>query len=514
MSASAAGQLPSLATRAGIVTLLNAIALASGLLLYRWLAALFGATETTDAFFLALVIPSLFIGPVLSTAAATLTPVLTECRINHPERVGPIVGSALLWSVIAAAAAAAVIGLLAPAGLEATGRVLSPTLRRLVVVNVVALLPLVVAQTASAILSIASNAAACLWLPPCALIARQVVTIVLAVGLHDRLGVLALPIAFSAGGVAQLAVLLALWRCTATRIQFGWRLRGELAEGLRRGVPLLIGTALLQLAVVVTRFLAAQLPPGSVTALDYATRIYAAVVDVAASGLLLVTLTDWSAVNARGDVAGLQLRVRHTVTLALFALVPVVVALYAGREPLVGLWLGRAGIDPALGAATAMTLGYLVLALPLEITGRIYSQLLVVRRVPWILAAIAAVRGTATVALAAALSGPLGVPGIGAAETLGLLVSAAALAGAAQRLAGHSLTETLVAGARLAMAGVGAWLAAHGAYAVLSGRTNVVLLTAVTATALTAYLGLAWALRAPELRAVIGYAFGRRAVGH
>jgi putative peptidoglycan lipid II flippase len=506
-----AGLTP-VARDSGIVTLLNAIALASGLALFAWVAAVFGATEATDAFFLALTIPMLFIGPVLASVSATLVPALTECRIRRPDRVGAIVGSALVWSVTGAAAAALLTGLLTPWGLAAAGRVLSPTVQHLVLVNVIALLPLVVAQTAATVLAMASNAAGCFWLPPCALIVRQVVTGAAVAALHARLGMLALPVAFSVGAVAQLLVLVALWDHAATPIRPGWQLSDELRRSLRLTVPLLLGTAFLHVAIVVTRLLAAQLPAGSVTALDYATRIYAAVIEVVGSGVLLVTLTDWSAVYARGEIAKLQLRVRRTVTLTLFALVPVVVVLYAVREPLVGLWLGHTGIDPALRHATAMTLGYLALGLPLEMIGRIYSQLLVVRRAPWSLAAIAAVRVSVTVALAATLSRSVGVPGLGLAETLGLAVAAVALSVAARRLGGHSLTETLVAASRLAMAGLGAWLAANGARAVLSGQANVILLVTVSTTALVAYLALAWVFQAPELRTLIGYAVGRRAV--
>jgi putative peptidoglycan lipid II flippase len=486
----------------------------SGLLLYTGIAAEFGATVSTDAFFLALTIPMLFIGPVLATASATLIPALTECRVKRPERVGAIVGSALVWAVATSGAAAVIIGLLAPVGLAATSRALTREMQALVLRDIVLLLPFLVSQVAATVLSMASNAAGCFWLPPSAAIVRQVATIGAIVALSGPMGVLALPVGLTLGSIAQLMCLAAFWRQAATPLRIGWQLDPELRRSLRLAVPLLLGTALLHLGIVAFRFLAASLPPGSVTSLDYATRIYTAIGDLVGSGVLLVTLTDWAAIHARGDIEELQRRVRRTVTLTLFALVPVVVALYAAREPLIGLWLGRTEMDAALRDATAVTLGYLALGLPLEMVGRIYSQLLVVRRAPWILAAIAAVRVGVTVALATRLSPSLGVPGFGLAETLGLVVAATALAIAARRLAGHSLQGTVSAAGRLAVAGVGAWLAAYGAAGVLSGQTNVVLLVTVSATALIAYLGLAWAFRAPELRTVIGYALGRRAVAH
>jgi putative peptidoglycan lipid II flippase len=506
--------LTPVARQSGLLTLLNAVALASGLALFSWVAARFGATEATDAFFLALTIPMLFIGPVLASVSATFVPALAECRIRSPNRVGPVVGAALVWSVVLALAAAVLIGVLVPAGLAATGRVFTPSLRQLVLLDVIALLPLVVAQTVSTVLAMASNAAGCFWLPPSALIVRQILTAAAVPVFHGPLGTLALPAAFSAGALAQLVALVVLWRRTAIPIQLGWRATLELRQSLRLSVPILTGMGFLHASIVAMRVLAAQLQPGSVTALDYATRIYSAVIEVMGSGVLLVTLTDWSAVHARGDIGDLHARVRRSVALTLFALVPVVVALYAAREPLIDLWLGRTNMGPSLRAVTAMTLGYLALGIPLEMIGRMYSQLLIVRRAPGILAAIAALRVGVALAAAALLSGRLGVPGLGLAETLGLIVAASAQAIAARHLAGHSLSETFVAAGRLAMAGVGALLAAYGARAALSGQTSVVLLVTVSATALMAYVGLAWVLRAPELRTVLGYAVGRRAVAH
>jgi putative peptidoglycan lipid II flippase len=268
---------------------------------------------------------------------------------------------------------------------------------------------------------------------------------------------------------------------------------------------------LLHLAIVVTRFLAAQLPAGSVTALDYATRAYAAVMEVVGSGVLLVALTDWSAVYARGDTAELGRRVARTVTLALFALIPVTIVIYAVREPLIALWLGGAAADAAFRHATAATLGFLVVALPLEMIGRIYVQLLVVRRETATVGAIAALRTAIVILLAVGLVSGVGVAGIGLAETLAACVTLVALAIAAHRLAGHSVAAAARSLPRLAAAALGAVTVAYATRHLFATQSHLAVLGAVTVTTLVAYVLLAWLLRAPEFRHVFGYLLAPRA---
>ena len=502
--------LTSVARQSGVLTLLNAIAVASGLVLFTWVAARFGATEATDAFFLALTIPMVLIGPVLASVSAAFLPTLTECRIRRPDRVGAIVGSALLWSVTVALGTAVVTGLLTPTGLATAGRVLSPTVRQLVLHNVIALLPLVVAQTASTVLSVASNTAGRFWLAPCALIVRQLATVAAIAALHGRLGSLALPVGFSIGGVAQLVVLAALWRRAATPIRLDWQVSGELRQSLRLSVPLLAGSVFLHLAIVVTRFLAAGLPAGSVTALDYATRVYSAVIEVVGSGVVVVALTNWSALHARGNTAELGRRVTRTVALTLFALTPVAIVLYAVREPLIAVWLRGAAADPAFRRVTATTLGCLVVALPVEVIGRIYAQLLVARRATVTVGAIAALRTAVVIGLAAGLAKGFGVVGIGLAESLAACVTLGALVVAAHRLPGHSVSAAARSLPRLAAAALGAVTVAYATRHLLAAQPHLAVLGAVTVSTVLAYALFAWLLRVAEVRHVSGYLLARR----
>ena len=97
-----------LAWNSVVITFLNVLTLVAGLLLYPFIAGRFEATAT-DAFFLALTVPWLIIGPVMNEVASTLIPVLTECRHRRPEAVAHLVGSALTRGALLSASSALIL---------------------------------------------------------------------------------------------------------------------------------------------------------------------------------------------------------------------------------------------------------------------------------------------------------------------------------------------------------------------------------------------------------------------
>src|SRR5207245_969018 len=130
-----------------VLTLLNAAGLVANLALFALIAALFGANRQTDAFFIALTVPALFIGPVVNPMTQAFLPVLIECRVRRPDAFGRVVGSALtnvlLLSVLAVSGAAVVT----PALLKLTAGALPTDVQHLVARQTVLLLPIVVTQS-------------------------------------------------------------------------------------------------------------------------------------------------------------------------------------------------------------------------------------------------------------------------------------------------------------------------------------------------------------------------------
>jgi putative peptidoglycan lipid II flippase len=498
------------ARNSALVTALNGAGFAIGLALYTVIAAVFGVNVNTDAFFLALTVPWLFIGPAVAATSTALVPALADCRVHRPDRLPELVGSALVVGSVAAVIASLIIGATTPIVLAATGRGASSEWRTLVLSNVVLLLPMVFAQTAAAVLGAASNAAGCFWLPATASIARVGSTLFLVWVLRSSLGHSGLPVAFSLGSLGQLVVLWVFWGHARTRVVPRWRVDDELRAAIRMAVPLLIGTAAIQVSILGSRIIAGMIGPGSITALDYASRAIAAITEIASTGVVAVALSDWSNRLARGDHKSLPENVQATAGFLIFALIPIVVTMVGLRLQIVQVWLAAASLENTFSEATATVFGWLAVAMALDIVGRVFVQLLIVRRLGWPLAVFAVIRLATTILIARGLVGILGIAALGIAEVAGLVGSVVLLIVWAQRRAAYNVsTLAFTSLGRLALASA----VAVSVLAVLSrysgNQPGVVVLVAAFLVVPISYFTVAWALGVPQARTLAALLIAR-----
>src|SRR5262249_44601100 len=151
--------------------------------------------------------------------------------------------------------------------------------------------------------------------------------LIFIVVLKSIIGIFSIPAGFVGGALVHLILLILLWSHTGIRIVWHSRFDKKLRQSLMLALPLILGTAALQFGVVVSRFLAAQLSEGNVSALDYATRISSGVVELLTSGILVVTLVDWSAIMAQGNQELLRAKLQSTLIVLLLVIAPVVAVL-------------------------------------------------------------------------------------------------------------------------------------------------------------------------------------------
>lgn len=482
-----------------VVTVLNAASQVASFVLFAGIAALFGANSETDAFFLAMTIPALFIGSAVNAITSVFIPVLTECRVQRPHVLGSLIGSALLYAVLGSLAGALVLAAASPAIFQITGRNLSAETRQLAMQHTVVLLPMIAVQIAIGIVAAVYNSAGRFWLPAVASVARFVSTLGVIIALRPILGITSVPVSFVLGVVLSLGLLAAFWPQLGIRLTFEWTLEPDLGRSLRLSVPLIVGTAALQFNIVVSRFLAAQLPEGSVSILDYASRISSGVMELLTSGVLLVTLADWSRVAVAGESKTLRAKLRDTVLMVLFVIMPLVAILIALREPVIGLTLQRGQFGPDLTLATATVLLFFLIGIPADVVGRIYVRLLLVWQETWVMGLAAIFRVCIAIALSVLLMSSLGVSALAIADTVTVAIV--------------SLAFVYVVHRKMQSASLGAWrpLAKILAAALVSGvtasitfglifpRSSGLALVAGGLTGLAAYLLASWLLRAREL---------------
>lgn len=480
------------------ITVLNAMTQLASLVLFAAIARVFGITARTDAFFLALTLPSVLVGPVVSAVRAVLVPILVEIR-ELPEVEARFVGSVLIRTFLYSALAVVALVLAAPVLIPVAAGGMAPEDRALVVRLTMLLLPLVVAQSVAEVLSAAFNASGRFALPSAAAGIRHVVALGVILTMHDKLGVLILPLGFVAGALVQLATLVAGWRSVG--IQIAWTLRAppEWRRSVKLALPLILASVILYLAALILRSLAAWLPPGSVTILDYATRMISALMEVLTSGVMVVVLSRWSHL-ANSASSALNASLQRSVVLVLFAVAPVLAALAALRVPAVSLVLGRGSIQEDLVVGTAAVFAILLVGVPLDIVSRMLTRVFLVRQATWVNASAALIRFAVVAVLALLLLSPVGLPGLAIAEVAGIAAVVVFLAWVSEPGAKGALAGTGPKLLRMtALAAVGG-VAAGAVSEWLGERPPMVIFAAGSIVTLAVYTILSAFVQSDELR--------------
>jgi putative peptidoglycan lipid II flippase len=482
-----------------IVTILNLLGQIASFVLFAGIAALFGANADTDAFFLALTIPSLFIGSAVNAITSVFIPVLTEYRIRQPDELGRLVGSALLFMATLSAVALLITVPAASSIIRLTGGGFSAETQQLAAGHLLLLTPLIATQTLIGVLAAVFNAAQRFVLPSAAMVVRHLATLLLIWALRPMLGTLSLSVAFVLGTGVHLLLLVAFLPRLQIRISFHSRITRELLQPFRLALPLIGGTAALQLGIILSRFLAAQLPPGSVSILDYATRISSAVIEILTSGVFLVTLADWSRLVAEGVHEELRHRLRQTVLVVLFFVTPVVAALLVLREPIIVLLLQRGAFDSSKVAVTSQVLALLLLGIPIDVIGRAYVRLFLVWHETLVIGALAALRLVILGSIALILTPTLGLIGIALAENSALLIITLCLVLLANRRLGNTFAGLWLPITKIAIASSACAAAMTLATGSLQQASVFVIVPLATLIGAICYVATSWLLRIQEL---------------
>lgn len=444
------------------VSLANACVHVANYIVIAVIAAFFGASWQTDAFFLALSFPSFFAGAVVSAVGSVFIPVFAECKISRPTVLGRIVGSTLLYVLAATLLIAVFTGLVAN-HLSNSGILGRAPLefQRLVIQQILLLLPVIIIQPLTGVITAFYNSQGTLIYPPLTdAISTFFVLAVIIISRHT-LGIYSVPLGFLLGAFLHLMLLLLLWRRFDIRIDWTWKVESELRRSLKLALPLIFGTAALQFGSVITRFLATQLPEGSVTILDYANRIAYGIMELLTSGVLLVILAKWSSDVLMKDADWLRGQVQKVALMVSFVVMPVVGISIALREPLVTLVFQRGNFDFAMTTATASILFFFLLGIPVDSIGRIFVRLFLVWQNTWIIGGLAGIRVILTVFTAYVLMQYMGIEGIALADTIAILVVTIAFIQMAHKRLGNTFLGSRISFTKIILGTLGAFVVAR-----------------------------------------------------
>ncbi len=331
---------PSLARDALTTTGWSTIGKAVGFVIPFFLAAWFGVTEETDAFFFAyglILFFSVIFAPVVESV---IVPFIAEAEARS-EDIGRFVGNIL---AVAAFGLAVLAGLMllsikpiltVATRFEAAGIEL---VYRLLLISS----PLLILLVLTSVLAGTLNAYKKFSVPAIAPAFRAVVVIIFTFLLKDKLGVYAIALGYVAGEVLRLTVLLSVARAIpGFQLRISARVSPKLRAFIKTSSYQVIGMAALSLNPVVDKIMASWIGPGNVSIIYYADRLYMIPCVIFTSGLIITILSHWSSRYQVSGREGLNKDLRRAGKKIVMFVLPVVLLMILFHRPLVNLAFGR-----------------------------------------------------------------------------------------------------------------------------------------------------------------------------
>ena len=504
-----------IAQAAALVTGLTALSAVLGFLRDVVIAGVFGAGAQLDAFLVAQGLMNLVLAMIAGAMAKATVPVLaaqnsaaqnsTEGDSNKAAHTLSVVLTVTLLvlglgSLIMALAASSVVTVLAP-GFKGEQAELAASLTRIVLIATVLI-------SGTNLLAAAAEAHRRFFWSAMQGVPFNLIMIVAAVVFGPRYGVYALAVGFVVGSGARLLCQLVPIHALRLRLRASWDLKDPGFRSIAKLIPpLLVGSALGNANTMVDRAVGSMVGEGTISALSYAWRIISLGQTLLVVSLLTALYPAFGAAAGSRDLQEMRRLVGRGLSTVATVLMPVWGFLMVCSVPLVALVFEHGSFTPSDTQHTATAiLWYAPALLALgwrEMVVRASYALGDSRRpvTVFIMAMTINVVGDFTLGLT------FGIAGIAASTSLSVLFAAVANTVLLGRR--HDAVDLrslpLMVGRTGAAAAVGT-AAGAGVYWLLdphlgTGLVNeILLLVPVGLTLVAVFIGVLYALRAPERR--------------
>ncbi len=304
------------------------------------------------------------------------------------------------------------------------------------------------------------------------------------------------------------------------RLGFRWRPNLRIGPGVRKTLWLMLpgvfGAGIYQINVLVSQALSSGLPEGSISSLQYSTRMLELTLGVFAISVSTVILPTLSRQAARKEWSEMGDTMGFAVRMVCFICVPSMCGLFLLRAPVISLLFQYGEFDEISLAMTSYALSFHLGGLVFIALSRIYVQAFYSRQDTRTPALIAAGAMVVNVVACLALRGPLENGGIALANTLSALFQIALLVPLlGLRLRGIWTSGTWISIGKSVLATSAMCGAVLGLDRLIgltesTSKWQLGLWLSVTILAgVLVYGGISWLLRSQELGEVVGM-FTRR----
>ncbi len=340
-----------------IVAVLSVLSKVMGFVREQLIAWLFGASGLTDAYVVALAIPTVLTGLISTPVSTAFLPVFASYVALNDKKGAKAVASSVITLSISLFLVVALVSIpFAPKLVE----LYAPGFTGHIFDNAVSLtrlfFPAFVLPLLGAFLKSILNTYKQFAAPGIAPFVQNLCIVALVITLGSSLDLRALAIATVVGYLANV-LIQAPW---VKKIELGIKLSPEINHGtkkvLKLAIPLSVGGFATQLYNFVDKNLASRLASGSISALNFANRIRSLPMDLFVSAVVTVIYPSLSEMWARKDKSGVGETLITGARFALFVCVPSAVGLLILANPMVRIVFQRGAFTEAATLLTSSAL--------------------------------------------------------------------------------------------------------------------------------------------------------------
>jgi putative peptidoglycan lipid II flippase len=360
-------------------TLFSTVGKSVGFLIPFFIAAWFGVSSETDAFFFAYGLILFLSGMFAQVVESVIVPYIAEARANN-EDIGKFVGNILGVTGIGLLAFAGAVLLVIKPVLSVITR-FDPQALDLIYWLLFETTPLIILLVWTSVLAGTLNAYKKFAFPAISPAFRAIVNLSIIFSFKSIFGIHAIALGYVAGEVVRLIILAGvIKRLNLFKLGLSFQVDPKLREFLKTASYQTMGMVAVGLNPIVDKTMASWLGKGSVSVLHYADRLYMIPITFMTTGLMVTLLSHWSNMYYNGQQR-LKKAVKKTIKIVGFITLPVMLFLILFHQPIVKFAFGRGAFNQARLQEVGWVWVYYLFGLAPYIFSQIFNRrLLVLKR--------------------------------------------------------------------------------------------------------------------------------------
>jgi putative peptidoglycan lipid II flippase len=345
-------------------------------------AGIYGRTDAMDAFLVAFLIPNLLVNLVAESMNQALIPTWIRVSLREGrDRAQQLLSTSMLHLCSLLTAVSLIMAAIARLIFPLIGSGFAAGKLDLSIRLFYGLLPVVLMTGVASSCTAVLNACERFAVPALAQLVMPVTIVAGALLLEPRFGIWALVYATVLGSILHALLVTGMLRAHGFRLQLAWHGSDEHTRAVsRRYGPVLLSSLVASGGLLVDQAMAAMLPPGSVSALVFATRFVGVAVTLMAGAVSSALAPYLSVMAAEHDWNGCRRTLRTWSRGLAGVSLPMALLLIFGAQPLVRITLQHGAFHSHDTEVVSSVLAMYAIQIPFFLVSRVYYRLIVAMR--------------------------------------------------------------------------------------------------------------------------------------